>query len=70
VRNQSDYDAFVTARQRHLQHLAYLLTGDWAAAEDLVQASLVKLWFAWRRVHGDPEPYVRRIMLTTFIALM
>jgi len=30
---------FVEARQRALQRTAWLLTGDWAAAEDLVQTA-------------------------------
>jgi len=33
---------FVEARQRALQRTAWLLTGDWAAAEDLVQTALVR----------------------------
>ena len=47
---------------------ARLLTRDWAAAEDLVQEALAKAWFAWRRLHGDPEAYVRRIIVTTYIS--
>jgi Sigma-70 region 2 len=37
---------------RHLR-VAVLLTGDWHAAEDLVQASLVKLYRAWPRLDTD-----------------
>lgn len=61
-----EFDAFVTARWGALLRTAYLLTHDQGRAEDLVQAALTKLWFAWDRVDGDPEPYVRRIMVTTF----
>ena len=35
---------FVAARQRSLQRTAWLLTGDWALAEDLVQTALVRSW--------------------------
>jgi DNA-directed RNA polymerase specialized sigma24 family protein len=35
------------------------------AAEDLLQSSLVKAWSAWSRIEGDPEPYVRRILVNT-----
>jgi RNA polymerase sigma factor (sigma-70 family) len=47
--------------------VAVLLTGDWHAAEDLVQASLVKLYRAWPRLdtRADPDPYLRRIMVNT-----
>lgn len=63
-----EYDAFVANRWPRLLRVAYLLTADWAAAEDLVQNALVKAWFAWRRIGGDPEPYVRRIVVTTFLS--
>jgi DNA-directed RNA polymerase specialized sigma24 family protein len=35
---------FVEARQRALQRTAWLLTGDWALAEDLVQTAPVRSW--------------------------
>jgi RNA polymerase sigma-70 factor (sigma-E family) len=63
-----EYDAFVATRWPRLLRVAYLLTADWASAEDLVQNALVKAWFAWRRISGDPEPYVRRIVVTTFVS--
>src|SRR5512141_2940528 len=57
----------VTARAAALQRTAFLLTGDWALAEDLVQASLVKTYLAWRRAGGIDavEPYVRKVMVNT-----
>jgi DNA-directed RNA polymerase specialized sigma24 family protein len=43
-----------------------LLTGDWHAAEDLVQASLAKLYRAWPKLlDGNPDACLRRIMLNT-----
>jgi RNA polymerase sigma-70 factor (sigma-E family) len=61
------FDAFVQARSRPLLRTAYLLTRDHALAEDLVQTALAKAWFAWARIEGgDPEPYVRRIMVNTY----
>jgi RNA polymerase sigma-70 factor (sigma-E family) len=63
---QPEFDAFVTARWDALLRTAYLLTRDRGRAEDLVQTALTKLWFAWDRVDGDPEPYVRRILVTTY----
>ncbi len=63
------FAAFVRrSGERHLR-VAVLLTGDWHAAEDLVQASLVKLYRAWPRVDevdGDPDAYLRRIILNTY----
>jgi RNA polymerase sigma-70 factor (sigma-E family) len=63
-----EYDAFVVARWARLLRVAFLLTADWAAAEDLLQNALVKAWFAWRRIEGDPEPYVRRIVVRSFLS--
>ncbi|TIC87452.1 SigE family RNA polymerase sigma factor [Nocardioides sp. GY 10113] len=60
-----EFDDFVVARSPALLRTAYLLTGDAALAEDLLQTALVKAWSAWSRVHDDPEPYVRRILATT-----
>ena len=57
---------FVGARSARLLRTAYLLTHDWAMAEDLLQTSLVKAWSAWRRIDADPEPYVRRILVNTY----
>lgn len=62
-----EFDRFVTVRWPALLHLARLLTGgDRHRAEDLLQESLVKLWFAWPRVAGQaPEAYVRKILVRT-----
>jgi RNA polymerase sigma-70 factor (sigma-E family) len=59
---------FVGARQRALQRTAWLLTGDWAMAEDLVQAALARSWPRWGRIRrrDDPEVYVRRVMVNTW----
>ncbi|MEW2049478.1 SigE family RNA polymerase sigma factor [Streptomyces sp. NPDC005476] len=59
------FDEFVAARWSALVHLARLLVGgDRHRAEDLLQESLVKLWFVWPRVAEDaPESYVRKVMV-------
>jgi RNA polymerase sigma-70 factor (sigma-E family) len=61
----AEFDAFVVARSQALLRTAYLLVRDEALAEDLLQTALTKAWFAWKRINGDPEPYVRRILVTT-----
>jgi RNA polymerase sigma-70 factor (sigma-E family) len=60
---------FVDLRQRALLRSAWLLTGDWALAEDLVQTALARTWLRWGRVRSrdDPEIYVRRVMVTTWV---
>jgi RNA polymerase sigma-70 factor (sigma-E family) len=64
--DRSNYPPFVAARWARLLRTAYLLTQDWAAAEDLTQAALVKAWLAWPRLREEPEAYVRRIIVTTY----
>lgn len=63
---RGDFDGFVAARSRALLRTAYLLTGDHGLAEDLLQTALAKSWFAWGRISGPPEPYVRRVLVTTY----
>ena len=60
---------FVVARRSGLTQLAYLLTGNQHAAEELVQEALVEAARRWRRITagGDPEPYVRRIVYTRHV---
>ena len=63
--DRAGFEEFVAGRSSRLLRVAYLLTRDWALAEDLLQTALVKAWFAWGRLNGDPEPYVRKIIVTT-----
>jgi DNA-directed RNA polymerase specialized sigma24 family protein len=68
VADRSDYPAFVAGCWTRLLRTAYLLVQDWAAAEDLTQAALVKAWLAWPRLDDDPEAYVRKIIVTTHVS--
>ena len=61
-----EFDDFVAARSGRLLRTAFLLTRDHALAEDLLQTALTKAWFAWRRIEGDPEPYVRKVLVNTY----
>lgn len=64
---EDDFRQYVAGRQRALLRTAWLLTGDWGAAEDLVQTALVKAWPHWGRIGGGrgADAYVRRIMVNT-----
>jgi RNA polymerase sigma-70 factor (sigma-E family) len=68
VTDHSGFDEFVAARSHRLLRTAYMLTHDWASAEDLLQEAMTKAWFAWSRIVGEPEPYVRKIISTSFIS--
>ena len=58
---------FVRARGEHHLRVAAVLTGDWHSAEDLVQASLIKLYRAWPRLDttAGPDAYLHQIMVNT-----
>ncbi|HMC69974.1 MAG TPA: SigE family RNA polymerase sigma factor [Mycobacteriales bacterium] len=58
---------FVVGRGQALQRTAFLLTGDWALAEDLVQTALARAYPRWDRIARDnPEAYVRRVLVNTW----
>jgi RNA polymerase sigma-70 factor (sigma-E family) len=59
---EREFTEFVVARTRGLMRVAYALTGDQYAAEDLLQSALAKAAMRWSHISGDPEPYVRRIL--------
>ncbi len=61
-----EFDDFVAARSTALLRTAYLLTHDHALAEDLLQTALTRSWFAWNRISGHPEAYVRKVLVNTF----
>ncbi|MET8039263.1 SigE family RNA polymerase sigma factor [Micromonospora sp. NPDC005215] len=64
---EEQFREFVAARSAALLRTAYLLTGDWATAEDLLQTALTKTYLAWKRLGGIEavESYARRVMVNT-----
>jgi RNA polymerase sigma-70 factor (sigma-E family) len=62
------FEALVDARSTRLLRTAYLLTGDWGLAEDLLQTALAKTWVHWHEVRDKDaaEAYVRQTMSRTF----
>ncbi|WP_425430919.1 SigE family RNA polymerase sigma factor [Cryptosporangium aurantiacum] len=53
-----------------LRRLAHLLCHDWHRADDLVQATLVRLYLHWARVAAatDRDAYVRRVLVRVFLS--
>jgi RNA polymerase sigma-70 factor (sigma-E family) len=64
-----DFAEFVAARARALQRTAWLLTGDWGLAEDLVQTALARTWPRWDRIRrrDSPDIYVRQVIVNTWL---
>jgi RNA polymerase sigma-70 factor (ECF subfamily) len=64
---EEDFRDFVATRSSALLRTAYLLAGDWATAEDLLQTALTKTYLAWKRLGRieSVEPYTRRVLVNT-----
>ncbi len=64
---REDFRTYVAARSPALLRTAYLLTGNRADAEDLLQTALAKTYLAWDRIREREavDGYVRRVMVNT-----
>ncbi len=63
-----EFSDFVDERRPALLQTAFMLTGDRAAAEDLVQNALLRAYLSWDKVTAADSPYAytRRILLHGF----
>ncbi len=61
------FKGYVAARSAGLLRSGYLLTGNRADAEDLLQTALAKTYLAWDSIRDREsiDAYVRRIMVNT-----
>jgi RNA polymerase sigma-70 factor (sigma-E family) len=70
MRRQSadtEFTEFVASRWNSLFRTAYLMLGDHALAEDLVQTALAKAYVSWKSIKAREavDAYVMRILVTT-----
>jgi RNA polymerase sigma-70 factor (ECF subfamily) len=67
---EAAFRELVRGRGDALARTAYLLTGDWARGEDLVQSALASTWSHWRSLRAPEaaEAYARRCMARTATA--
>ncbi len=61
--DRDSFEEFVAGRYAALVRSAYLLVGNRADAEDLVQTALAKVVPVWQRIEEDPERYVRTVLV-------
>jgi len=61
-RDRHGFTEYVQRSSPYLLREAYLLTGDRAAAEDLLQDTYERLYVAWPRV-STPDAYTRRALV-------
>jgi RNA polymerase sigma-70 factor (sigma-E family) len=57
-----ELERFLADRADRLMRTAVLLTGSREAGQDLLQTALERLLRHWRRLDGDPEAYLRRVL--------
>ncbi len=62
----TEFAEFVEDRQRALQRSAWLLTGDWALAEDLVQTALSRVW----RRQAVRRRAIAAVLTTSVVAVL
>lgn len=63
MRVGSEFEEFVHAGSTRLLRTAYLLTGDRAEAEDLLQTTLMRLARHWPAASAAAEPYATRVLV-------
>lgn len=60
---EAEFAAYVRARQQTFLRAAYLVCGDRALAEDLLQDALVKLAARWDKLRTEnPDGFVRTVL--------
>jgi RNA polymerase sigma-70 factor (sigma-E family) len=60
---EPEFERFVVDSSTRLLRSAYLLSGERAAAEDLLQLTLLRTAGRWRVAREAPEPYARRVLV-------
>jgi RNA polymerase sigma-70 factor (sigma-E family) len=65
----AEFTEYARARAPWLRKVAYLLCGDWHRADDLVQASMLKLYLSWHRAGQveNVDGYARRTLINVFL---
>ena len=66
------FPEFFASQYGRLRRLGFLLTGDWAQAEDLAQEALVRVYWRWSLVRrqAHPEAYARKVLVNRHRSLL
>ncbi|HEX6356793.1 SigE family RNA polymerase sigma factor [Actinophytocola sp.] len=67
--DEESFRRFAVEHAARLRRSAYLCCGDWHLAEDLMQATMIKIYRAWSRVQKDDSlvNYSRTVLLRTWL---
>ncbi|MEP7369321.1 MAG: sigma factor [Dermatophilaceae bacterium] len=68
--DEERFTAFVQAHSATLFRTAYLMTGDYQRAEDILQSALVRVYQRWNRVEVMDRPvgYARKVVINQTIS--
>ncbi|MFF7727405.1 SigE family RNA polymerase sigma factor [Streptomyces sp. NPDC008001] len=67
--HEEDFSQYVARARPALRRNAFVLLGDWFAADDLVQQTLIAVYRSWERLerHDALSAYTRTVMVRLFI---
>ena len=70
ARDVGAFTGFAAAQARPLLRTAWLMTGDWHLAQDLVQDTLARMFETWDGPSGldSPEAYAHVVLVRTYIS--
>jgi RNA polymerase sigma-70 factor (sigma-E family) len=68
--HEEGFARYVVGARPALRRNAFVLVGDWSAADDLVQQTLIALYRCWERLerHDALSAYTRTVMVRIFIS--
>ena len=68
--SEEEFANFAAAASPRLRRMAFLLCGDWHAADDLAQTTLAKLFVSWRKIKRQDaaHAYAARTLVNTYLA--
>jgi len=66
---EEEFRSWALACRGTLRRTAFLLSGDWHTADDLVQDALIRIYGVWPRLEqsGNVSAYTRRVMLNLYL---
>jgi RNA polymerase sigma-70 factor (sigma-E family) len=65
---EDDFTEYFVSRGAKLRRMAYMLCGDWHEAEDLVQATFIRLYRRWRSLRDETlDAYAYRVLVNVFL---
>jgi RNA polymerase sigma-70 factor (sigma-E family) len=67
--DEPNFRDYISSRLDPLRRTAFLMCGDWHAADDAVQVAVVKVYQNWRRISRmeDLDAYVRRMVINAWL---